>query len=122
MPAATKFYLEVLSLDGDITVWLPSDFKGLIHHPGKATYSAGFVNRILRNVRINEPEPRDDNTTQQSTQDEVVVVTRGHITFRMWDVQKRGPENVHKESLKRIFGCARKTPETAIDWDCLLRD
>lgn len=102
-----------------MTVWLPSDFKGQIHHPGKATFSAGFINRILRNVRINEPEIQEiDN------QDNVVVFTHGHITFRMWDVQTSRPENTHKELLRRLFSCSRTTPEheAAIDWDFLLKD
>jgi hypothetical protein len=111
--------LEVLAETSDVTVWLPSDFKGQIHHSGKATFSAGFINRILRNVRLNEPEIQDSYS-----QDNVVVVTRGQVTFRMWDVQTSSPENPHKESLRRLFGCSRKAPEheTAIDWDFLLKD
>ncbi|KAF8810104.1 hypothetical protein BYT27DRAFT_7162215 [Phlegmacium glaucopus] len=112
-------YLEILAETSDVTVWLPSDFKGQIHHSGKATFSAGFVNRILRNVRLNEPKVQEIYN-----EDNVVVVTRGHVTFRMWDVQTSSPENTHKESLRRLFGCSRKAPEheTTIDWDFLLKD
>lgn len=116
LPRST-FYLEVLSEVSDITIWLPSDFKGQIHHSGKAAFSAGFVNRILRNVRINEPD-----TDELYNEDHVVVVSRGRVSFRMWDVQTCSPENVHKESFKRLFGCVKKAPETAIDWDFLLKD
>jgi hypothetical protein len=112
-----QFYLEVLAETSDVTIWLPSDFKGRIHTPGKPTFSAGFVNRILQNVRINEPDVQEFYN-----EDDVVVVTRGRVSFRMWDVQTCSPENTHKESLKRMFGCSRKAPETAIDWDFLLKD
>lgn len=111
------FYLEVLSEDSDVTLWLPSDFRGQIHTSTKPSFSAGFINRILRNVRLNE---RD--VEEYYDEDHVVVVTRGRISIRMWDVRTCSPENTHKESLKRMFGCSRKAPETAIDWDFLLKD
>lgn len=115
----SKFYLEVLAETSDVTVWLPSDFKGQIHHSGKATFSPGFINRILRNVRINEPEVQEI-----FNEDNVVVVTRGHVTFRMWDIRTSSPENTRKELLSRLFCCSRKAPEheTAIDWDFLIKD
>ncbi|KAH9484087.1 hypothetical protein JR316_0003567 [Psilocybe cubensis] len=113
----SKFYLEVFAETSDVTIWLPSDFKGRIQASGKPTFSAGFVNRILRNVRINE---QDDEEIY--SEDEVYVVTQGRVSFRMWDVRTCSPENTHKESLKRMFSCARKAPETAIDWDFLLKD
>ena len=100
-----------------MTVWLPSDFKGHIHHSGKATFSAGFVNRILRQVRLNESDNGED-----LSEDDVVVCTHGRITFRMWDIQTGSPENCQVEALKRMFGCAKKAPETSIDWDFLLED
>lgn len=54
--------------------------------------------------------------------DTVVVYTQGNVTFRMWDTTTCSPENPRKETLKRIFGCSTKAPETAIDWDFLLED
>ncbi|KAJ3564118.1 hypothetical protein NP233_g8504 [Leucocoprinus birnbaumii] len=113
----SKFHLEVFCDTSDVTIWIPSDFKGRIFHTGKATFSAGFVNKIMRNARINEPfaEPHPN-------EDDVFVHTKGHITFRMWDVGIRAPENAPKESLKRLFGCARRAPETAINWDFLIED
>jgi len=68
-------------------------------------------------VRINEPDVQE-----RYNEDDVVVVTRGRVSFRMWDVQKNTTECVHKESLRRFFGCSKKAPETAIDWDFLLKD
>lgn len=113
--------MEVLAETSDVTVWLPSDFKGQIHHSGKATFSPGFTKRILRNVRLNEPE-----SEEIYDEDSIVVVTRGHVTFRMWDVQTSSPENTRKDllSISRLFGCLSKAPEheTAIDWDFLLKD
>ncbi|KAG5728299.1 hypothetical protein E4T56_gene19220 [Termitomyces sp. T112] len=113
----TRFYLEIQAGTSDVTVWLPSDFRGQIHHVGKARFSAGFINRILQNSRVNEPE-----CDEECDEDDVVVCTHGRITFRMWDIQTSAPENTHKETLKRMFGCTRKAPETAIDWDFLLED
>ncbi|RDB24089.1 hypothetical protein Hypma_008704 [Hypsizygus marmoreus] len=113
----SKFYLEIQAGTSDVTVWLPSDFKGQIHHSGKAEFSAGFINRIMQNARLNEPDYEEFYT-----EDDVVVCTRGRITFRMWDIQTRAPENSQMEVLKRMFGCTRKAPETAIDWDFLLED
>jgi len=116
-----KFALSVYAESSNVTVWLPSDFKGRIsyNHSGKATFSAGFVNKILQNVRLNEAVLDGED---HSAEDDVVIVTRGKITFRMWDVQTCNPESTHKEALKRIFRYSRKAPETAIDWDCLLKD
>lgn len=107
----------MLAETSDVTIWIPSDFKGQIRTSGRPTFSAGFVNRILQNVRLNEP-----GAEEVYSEDDVVVVTRGRISFRMWDVRTCSPENTHKESLKRLFGCSRKAPETAIDWDFLLKD
>ncbi|KAJ7273094.1 hypothetical protein C8J57DRAFT_1434977 [Mycena rebaudengoi] len=115
----SKFDLEVRASTSDVTIWIPSDFKGHIHCPQRSTtFSAGFINRILTNVRLNE-----DHYDQLPDEDEVVVVTRGRVTFRMWDVQTNAPENPQKETFKRLFCCMRKAPETATgDWDFLLED
>ncbi|KAL0947508.1 hypothetical protein HGRIS_013608 [Hohenbuehelia grisea] len=112
----SKFYLEVQAGSSDVTVWLPSDFKGHIRHSGKACFSAGFVNRIMKNVRLNE------GSYDALDEDDVVVFTRGHVSFRMWDISTGAPENPRKETIKRLFGCARKSPETVMDWDFLLED
>ncbi|RDX52732.1 hypothetical protein OH76DRAFT_1480351 [Lentinus brumalis] len=54
----TKFKLEVHSTStSDVTVWLPSDFKGHIHRSSsckKVSFSAGFTNRIMRNVCLTQ--------------------------------------------------------------------
>ncbi|KAJ6606426.1 hypothetical protein DFH09DRAFT_966654 [Mycena vulgaris] len=112
-----KFDLEVRASTSDITIWLPSDFKGHIRCPKATTFSAGFVNRIMGNVRLNESQdaPADD-------EDEVVVSTQGHVMFRMWDIQTSAPENPQKETFRRLFCCTRKAPETAHDWDFLLEN
>ncbi|TFK72143.1 hypothetical protein BDN72DRAFT_836523 [Pluteus cervinus] len=110
-----RFYLDVRSTGAPITIWLPSDFRGQINYSGKATFSSGFVNRVMQNVRFN-------SSHQEDYEDIVVVDSPGAITFRMWDVQTGAPENTHRETLKRMFGCARKAPETSIDWDFLLED
>ena len=113
----SRFHLEVFCDTSDVTIWIPSDFKGCIFHTGKATFSAGFVNRIMRNARMNGPF-----TEVWCNEDVVFVTTKGHITFRMWDTRVHAPENVLKESLKRLLGCARRVPETAVNWDFLIED
>ncbi|KAJ3528352.1 hypothetical protein NM688_g8011 [Phlebia brevispora] len=54
---STKFHLEVYSSSADITIWLPSDFKGHIHrssHCKRVGFSAGFRNRIMQNVHLTQ--------------------------------------------------------------------
>jgi hypothetical protein len=113
----SNFYLEVQGGTSDVTLWLPSDFKGHIHHTGKAAFSPGFVNRIIRNVRLNEEVYGNERNG-----DEVTVCTDGRVEFRMWDIHTGAPESLGKETWKRMFGCGKKAPETAIDWDFLLND
>lgn len=108
-----KFILEVQATTSDVTIWLPSDFRGHIRHSGKASFSAGFVSRMIANVRFNEAD-------EKWTGDEVVVHTEGMVTFRMWDVHTNAPENMRIENLKRIFHRSRKTSH--INWDFLLDD
>ncbi|KAG9318184.1 hypothetical protein JVU11DRAFT_263 [Chiua virens] len=113
-----KFYLEVRANTSNVTVWIPSDFKGHIRHLGQATYSAGFVNRIMDNAHLNE------DSLDQWDIDEVVVQTKGAVTFRMWDVHTNAPENSRKETLKRMFSGSKKPQATrrGINWDFLLED
>lgn len=157
----TKFQLEVHSAsDADVTVWLPSDFRGRIHrsaHCRRVSFSAGFTNRIMQNVCMTQsrrpslvtamekqiPQYSDiyiaDDAGVYSEkehwnagyissgieEDEVVVHTAGHVTFRMWDVHRGEPEARCKEACKRVLGlgwCAKRTPEVSIDWDFLLDD
>ncbi|KAF7359259.1 hypothetical protein MSAN_01268200 [Mycena sanguinolenta] len=113
-----KFEMEVRASTSDITLWLPSDFKGVIHCPKNTTFSAGFINRIMSNVRLN-----DRDAQHVFDEDEVIVSTCGRVTLRMWDVQTSMPENPSKETFKRLFCCSRKAPETTShDWDFLLED
>ncbi|KZT11590.1 uncharacterized protein LAESUDRAFT_720836 [Laetiporus sulphureus 93-53] len=158
----TKFQLEVnVSSDADVTIWLPSDFRGHIHRSAsckKTTFSAGFTNRILQNACITQSRRPSvismcDQDPQQysdlyisdkdhssaysdkdiwpgklsggADEDEVVVHTYGHVTFRMWDVHRGEPEARCREACKRMFGmgwCTKRSPEVVIDWDFLLED
>ncbi|TFK46006.1 hypothetical protein OE88DRAFT_1668405 [Heliocybe sulcata] len=125
-PSRSPFYLEIQSDESDVTVWLPSDFRGRIEHScSKAIFSAGFTNRIMQHARINEPAdaPALPHYSPLDIPDEVVVHTDGNVTFRMWDVQTCAPESRGKETWKRMLGCCtKKAPETTIDWDFLLED
>ena len=152
---STKFHLEVHSASSaDITVWLPSDFRGHIHrsaHCKRVGFSAGFTNRILRNVLLTQSRRPSVVSAYQSSEnpysdiyisrpqqeekwhggvgemeeDEVIVHTAGQVTFRMWDIDRNEPEARCKEACKRMFGlgwCSKRTPEVNIDWDFLLDD
>ncbi|KAI0761450.1 hypothetical protein BC629DRAFT_1294740 [Irpex lacteus] len=119
---STKFSLEVhSSSNADITVWLPSDFRGHIHrssHCKRVSFSAGFTNRIMQNLH-------HGLGLGAMEEDEVVIHTAGQVTFRMWDIHRGEPEMRAKEACKRMFGfgwCTKRSPEVAIDWDFLLED
>ncbi len=71
----------------------------------------------MRNACINEPFAEES-----ANEDDIFVHTKGHVTFRMWDIQACAPENVPKESIRRLFGCTRRAQETAVDWDFLIED
>lgn len=172
---SAKFHLEVhSSTNADITIWLPSDFKGHIHrswHCKKVSFSAGFTNRVMQNACMTQsrrpsiislgdgvtyrfsdffimndesfygsaekqphlPHPKAQMTMPASSfinmgaadEDEVVIDTAGHVTFRMWDVHRGEPEARCRETCKRMLGlgwCAKSNPPVAIDWDFLLED
>ncbi|KIY51837.1 hypothetical protein FISHEDRAFT_70336 [Fistulina hepatica ATCC 64428] len=112
----SKFQLAVVASVADVTLWLPSDFKGHICHVGSArlSLSAGFMNRILPNTRFDS-----DSERVPSEGDYVVVSTQGCVTLRMWDVQTSTPESVQKETFRRMFSCMR-VKERRANWDCLL--
>lgn len=114
------FNLEVIGGTSDITVWVPSNFKGFITYSAgtKAVFSAGFANHILSNAHINCAVPKDWHA------DEMSVSTAGSVTFRMWDVFAKAPEVARKEVWKKMFkGSGRCTSNsTAWNWDFLLED
>ncbi|KAH8102935.1 hypothetical protein BXZ70DRAFT_760510 [Cristinia sonorae] len=69
---STRFHLEVVSSsNADITVWLPSDFKGHIHRSAtckKVGFSAGFTNKIMQNVYVTQSRrPSVVSTNQHSS-------------------------------------------------------
>lgn len=58
-------------------------------------------------------------------EDEVIIHTAGHVSFRMWDIHRGEPEARCKETCKRMFSlgwCMKRSPEVTIDWDFLLDD
>ncbi|TDL27630.1 hypothetical protein BD410DRAFT_835860 [Rickenella mellea] len=118
-----SFNLEVVGGVSDITIWVPSNFKGFISYssPNKPTYSTGFANHIFRNAFINHTVPKD------WMGDEITVSTSGTITFRMWDVFAKTPEVPAREVWKKMFhkgGDHRLAPAKAAawNWDFLLED
>ncbi|KAF8655838.1 hypothetical protein AX16_002922 [Volvariella volvacea WC 439] len=114
-----RFYTYIKSNSGDVTVWVPSDFKGTILYDGRAKLSAGFINRIIHRVDFN-----DEESLFEPEQDVIIVETTGKVTFRMWDCVYLRPENPRKESFKRFFSCLRRQPvaPALLDWDWLLDD
>ncbi|KAI4293575.1 hypothetical protein K525DRAFT_275080 [Schizophyllum commune Loenen D] len=116
----TRFSLEVSASTSDVVVWIPSDFKGTITHSGKATFSAGFVNHVAANARINDKAL--DAVDGDLDEDVVIVSTHGTVNFRMWDVRTSAVENPQKEAIKRIFGVKRRAPESPANWDFLIQE
>lgn len=116
------FYLHVSAQSSDVVLYLPSDFKGQIHHRTKISFSAGFANRVMPHVSFNEMRRGDDLRS-----DLVVIDTQGSITLRMWDVDTGTVESKGKEVLKRVFGrssAAEKKVHSSqgVNWDFLLDD
>lgn len=112
------FYLEVQSHTADITLYIPSDFRGDIRFVGsKPSFSGGFMNHIANNVRLN-PQRRVGDPVA----DEVVIGTKGRIQFRVWDVKTGAHESRSRETLKRVFGGTKRSSNAPIDWDFLLDD
>ncbi|KAJ7789407.1 hypothetical protein B0H14DRAFT_3891920 [Mycena olivaceomarginata] len=94
-----KFEMEVRASTSDITIWLPSDFKGVIHCPKATTFSAGFVNRIMGNVRLNDLDAK-----HVYDEDEVIVSTSGRVQIPALLLRAQAPETASH------------------DWDFLLED
>ncbi|TBU29011.1 hypothetical protein BD311DRAFT_301233 [Dichomitus squalens] len=91
----TKFKLEVHSAsNSDVTIWLPSDFKGHIRRSSackKVSFSAGFTNRIMRNVCLT-----------QSRRPSVVSMS-DHTAYRFSEIYvSDGRSPVDSE--KKLFG------------------
>jgi len=88
----TKFHLEVHSpSNADVTIWLPSDFKGHIHRSArcrKISFSAGFTNRIMQNVCLT-----------QSRRPSIVSTTDG-TTFQYSDIYISDDAGVYSEKEK----------------------
>ncbi|EIN08011.1 hypothetical protein PUNSTDRAFT_144470 [Punctularia strigosozonata HHB-11173 SS5] len=117
----TPFYLEIQADSSDVTVWLPSDFRGRIRYPrgSRLAFSPGFTNQIMQRVRFARPRDSCIEALEDGA-DELIVITTGTISLRMWDVSTGAPECKTRETWRRVFGCGRKAPETPIDWDFLL--
>ncbi|KAJ6598026.1 hypothetical protein B0H10DRAFT_2324624 [Mycena sp. CBHHK59/15] len=82
-----KFDLEVRASTSDITTGCRPTSRGT-SMPGKTL-------RALRAV---------------CDEDEVVVSTHGHVTFRMWDIQTSTPENTQKEAFKASSAARARHP------------
>ena len=126
------FYLQVASAS-DVTVWLPSDFDGIISLQSKSgsggrprlCISPGFSNHILKSAkfyldgRISGGESGADSTDGL---DLVDITTSGTVHLKMWDVQTSAPEVKSKETFVKFFGLTKKKPTNCLNWDFLLED
>ncbi|KDQ59595.1 hypothetical protein JAAARDRAFT_626254 [Jaapia argillacea MUCL 33604] len=127
----TPFHLTVHapSSKSDVTLYLPSDFKGRIvlssstsTSPSPPTLSAGFTNHILRNAIIHSRsttspphpdfnfQPESDCYHSKGYDDEVRVELNGggNVKLRMWDVTTGEVEKKGKEVWKKMFGGSGK--------------
>jgi len=115
-----KFCLEVQASTSDVTIWVPSDFAGEIHHSSKqVSYSPSFVSRVGPNTKVNAGRPYGHFT--QIPEDYIVVRSRGNITFRVFDIATGTAERPQPTLLKRLIGRGRKS-SSAMDWDFLVQD
>ena len=118
------FNLEVAGGTSDVTVWVPSNFRGYISYSSssssaKVTFSAGFLEKVFSNTAMNRGVPKSWNG------DRIAIATGGNITFRVWDVITKGPEAHHKRDVwRRMFGGAerRPPPTPTWNWDFLIED
>lgn len=112
----------------NVTVYIPSDFSGFISCTGsRASFSPGFVERVLPNAHLNRTIPRT------WAGDEINIATGGDIAFRVWDVFECAPEKEPKrasdvwrrmfKSSKRARSPSPRSPTTPTsDWDFLIED
>lgn len=106
----TKFKLEVHSAaNSDVTIWLPSDFKGHIHRSTackKVSFSAGFTNRILRNVCLTQSRRPSAVSMSQSRRPSAVSMT-DHAAYRFSEIYTvsdgRSPLASPNEKVKFAF-------------------
>ncbi|KAI0792822.1 hypothetical protein C8Q75DRAFT_849295 [Abortiporus biennis] len=93
----TKFRLELHSSeDADITVWLPSDFKGHIHRSSackRVSFSAGFTNRIMQNVYLTQS--RRPSVVSVSENEKNAAMTR-YADIYISDAADRNPYQQEK--------------------------
>ena len=84
----------------DVTIWLPSDFKGRIHRSSrcrKVSFSAGFTNRILRNACLT-----------QSRRPSVVSVSGSTYHYSDVYVSDTGFPSSEKENFYSVGGDAEE--------------
>jgi hypothetical protein len=115
-----------------VTVWLPSDFDGIIylqskHGSGsraKLCISPGFSNHILKNAKLYFDGQRSVESGVNSTDgfDLVDITTSGTIHLKMWDVRTSAPEVKSKETFAKFFGLNKRKPTNHHNWDFLLED
>ncbi|KAA1471366.1 hypothetical protein DENSPDRAFT_858889 [Dentipellis sp. KUC8613] len=133
----SPFFLAVHSSSAaPVTLYLPSDFSGIIRIPSpdtqrqKVSFSAGFSNHILPRVRFTSSTRMQSTEGEGDSLDEVEVFALGPITLRMWDVAEGAPEKASREVWRRLLKRSSSTHvahknrerQPAIDWDFLLDD
>jgi len=117
-----SFNLEIIGTTSDVTVWIPSNFKGFISYKGasRVSMSPAFVDVVLPNAVINRSIPKT------WFGDLVSITTAGTISFRVWDVLSKTPESSSQRTdvWKKMFGAGEKRspPPPSMDWDFLLED
>ena len=119
-PRTTKFKLEVHSAAGsDVTVWLPSDFKGRIHRSSmckKVSFSAGFTNAIMRNVCLTQSRRPSVVSTADSAAyhfSEIYVSDGPHRAHLAPPPEKRALPHYAHDREKIGYGLAAAAATTA---------
>ncbi len=128
------FNLQVVAGTSDVTLWIPSNFKGFITYVAgdkgrkSASFSPAFVDCIVPHACINRPVPK------AWAGDRVAVQTTGSVTFRVWDVFAKAPEKT--DVWRKVFGSSggatvmgdnrrastQSQKDEGMNWDFLIED
>ena len=128
------FNLQVVAGTSDVTLWIPSNFKGFVTYVAgdkgrkSASFSPAFVDCVLPHAFINRPVPKS------WAGDRVAVQTTGSVTFRVWDVFAKAPEKT--DVWRKVFGSSggatvmgdnrrastQSQKDQGLNWDFLIED
>ncbi|KAI0045151.1 hypothetical protein FA95DRAFT_1495930, partial [Auriscalpium vulgare] len=146
-PRSPFFLFVHSSSTAPVTLYLPSDFCGVIRLPSRkqnVSLSPSFSARVLPRVHWRSAGGAGsmrksslfEDEDEHGRADEVEVCAAGPLTLRVWDVVEGAPERPARESWRKMVKRAtsrgnirqqaqqqqQQQQQQAIDWDFLLDD